>query len=65
MLTCSLMFGDDMPCIAENIEIFHEQTTYSTFENEMQFNITLRMSEPYQQDISVTVDVDELEGECL
>ena len=59
------MFGDDMPCIAENIEIFLEQTTYSTLENEMQFNITLRMSEPYQQDISVTVDVDELEGECL
>ena len=54
-----------MPCIAEEIEIFLEQTTYNTFENEMQFNITLRMSEPYQQDISVTVDVDELEGECL
>ena len=59
------MIGDDMPCIAEDIEIFLEQTTYNTFENEMQFDITLRMSESYEQDISVTVNVDELEGECL
>lgn len=54
-----------MPCIAEDLEIFLEQTTYSTFENELQLSITLRVSEPYQQGISVTVDVDELEGECL
>ena len=46
-----------------DVNIFHERTAYSNFENKIIVPVTLRLNDTYHEDIVVNVAVGELEGE--
>ena len=47
----------------DDINIFHERTAFTNFENKIRVPVTLRLNGTYHEDIVVNVTVGELEGE--